>query len=770
MIWRAGLVALTVGLSLAATPVATASTRLVRSFSADKGLEPSKVLGFVQDDAGYLWLGTYGGVLRYDGRRFERWVPDVIGGETTVFSGAANRIYAAGRTGVYEINGRQAHALTGPPELDMTEVYGVVESPAGLWLRTPRQVWLRRVDGSWSRPLATQLEGNAPLRLVTLGDRLLVTSLQRGYWIEGEQSVGTVEVPQVRDAVTYPAGGEGIAVITAPGEILALRDGERQLLHRRPGAVGSDLVTRGTALWATYDNAMVRIEPGHPPELLDADDGIELGGHLLVDHEGSLWKSASVGVHQFPEPDTVAYGGADGLPSSNVRFLGRDGDRLLVSTWHDGHGTMEATASGWRIETDSQRTIKSRFCRDAEGWLWSFSLTGPVAFREGEVRAWELPSGYDVGECSVAKDGTVWLANGTAILHSTDLRAEEPTRWFQTPADAHGEPRFVSTAFEHDGSLFAAVGEQLCSTSAPGAHDDGEPTPLEWSCETVDGIGHATDVARMADGGLWMSTAHGGVYRLGPQGWRQLPASRNLPAPRISGLVNSESGGTWILGHGTVIRAEPSPDGSDWVEVERLSSWNGLPGAGGTDLLEEADGSLWITTATGVVHVPAAARNSRPIPPARAIVGVEGAASTGEPIRFEVGPAPNDVQLDFNPLSFRDPSRLEYRVRRGDDGPWSSLGSSAQLKLVDLPAGTHVLHFGASTDGRQWASSPPVTVVVAPSRWAWPLPWLLLVGAGLFAFTGLWFGRGSVSRTVLLAHAHNRDPEPSARDREASRA
>src|SRR5690554_1486901 len=40
-------------------------------YNTSKGLPQSQVNTIAQDDAGYLWIGTYGGLARFDGENFK---------------------------------------------------------------------------------------------------------------------------------------------------------------------------------------------------------------------------------------------------------------------------------------------------------------------------------------------------------------------------------------------------------------------------------------------------------------------------------------------------------------------------------------------------------------------------------------------------------------------------------------------------------------------------------------------------------------------------
>ena len=53
-------------------PALAAPNYLIRSWQAEAGLPQNKVTAVVQTHDGYLWVGTYSGLARFDGVRFTR--------------------------------------------------------------------------------------------------------------------------------------------------------------------------------------------------------------------------------------------------------------------------------------------------------------------------------------------------------------------------------------------------------------------------------------------------------------------------------------------------------------------------------------------------------------------------------------------------------------------------------------------------------------------------------------------------------------------------
>ena len=66
----ASALALVSGLLGAPEPVDLGADYAIERWTIDDGLPQSSVTGIAQSQDGYLWLTTFGGVVRFDGVRF----------------------------------------------------------------------------------------------------------------------------------------------------------------------------------------------------------------------------------------------------------------------------------------------------------------------------------------------------------------------------------------------------------------------------------------------------------------------------------------------------------------------------------------------------------------------------------------------------------------------------------------------------------------------------------------------------------------------------
>lgn len=80
--------ALLVLISLAATCFVSANAQEmslhyptnVQAFNSDNGLPQNSVAAILEDRSGYLWVGTFGGLSRFDGHRFRNFTHRGIDG------------------------------------------------------------------------------------------------------------------------------------------------------------------------------------------------------------------------------------------------------------------------------------------------------------------------------------------------------------------------------------------------------------------------------------------------------------------------------------------------------------------------------------------------------------------------------------------------------------------------------------------------------------------------------------------------------------------
>lgn len=735
---------------LALPPPGYGQEHLMRRFAGDQGL-PGPVWSVVQDTTGFLWVGTAGGLFRYDGVEMRRWTPERIP-RAVVYT-------AAGAVGVLAVEEEgDAFLVTDTtvirfpyPRGDRVPAVGhpLLDDDGVAWI--PVVEGLERLDtagGEWRLIPLEDFDGADRVRSVRPGTGAggpLVSAGDGAWQVEAGRPprlLARMEEP-VRDALHRV---DGLLLLSTSGTLVDTRGGVDRV-RLTAGAVEGrplSLAWREGSIWISFDRYLVTLEddaPGRHRSLGPAE-GIEGGGRLLVDREESLWMPTWTGLFQFPEPATRVWREGQGLPSSHTRFLAPQEDRILVVTWQ---GSAWLDRGGERGVTGAFPGILGRVCRDAGGTLWTGAAAGFVAIEAGVPPRVQRGPARDLGFCTPSRAGGRWLPTMDTLFHMGPGGTLHPV-----PGLPAGMQH--NALVDREGGLRVTVGEEVCTAPEASVLEsiDGAGVP-SWTCEALPaGTVHLTRLLEVEGGVLWGASSRTGALarQEGSDGaaWIPVAGSELLPTRSVQNLVPSPRGGVWVLAHGATIRvlpASPHPPGEPWTVAESLGPWNGVPLQGGTlDLLEESDGALWLATERGVVRVAPSARAGPQAAPRIVLSEVRVDGNRREPgeAPLQLSHAQNRLELRFAALSYRDPARIRYRARLAPESSWEMIGSTASFRWVDLPPGHYHAEVSASLDGRTWSPDPArLAFQVLP-------PWYRTRWFALAAALTLALGAGALHR------------------------
>jgi signal transduction histidine kinase len=750
--------------SLLGPPTSAAQDRVVRTFGPDDGFSGAPVAALVQDDTGFLWIGAQGGLFRFDGEEIRRWAPDVVPGPVTSLTTAPDgRVAALGGDGrAYVVTAEAAQPLPSAGAPTPHTAYALTFDHDGiLWAIVDGTLAHLDPDGAW-RPLPSQALDSQEVRRIAArpGGGVLAATLGAVWALENGRSPVRIplELPAsegIQEVIAWSP--EEVHVLLMNGEVRSVGPGGVRTLvpaEALPGGRAISLVEREGTFWLALDRHLVAVRPDGPPEVLGQVEGIESGGPLLVDREGSLWLGSFVGLHQLPEPDTRLWSEREGLPSRHARAAARTGDALWIMTW-SGPGAFRFRDGTWHpvpVDWDSRGTT----CTDSLGGVWTSFDEHVVMLRDTTVTpyAWPASSPLNVFGCTPSHEGGVWIGTRDELGHLDPETGE--VRLVPLPPGSPTGDGIVAALHDRRDRLWVVTRDRICSAPAPAVRtaSAGQGSPeIPWSCDEIPGLDRVVQLVEWPSGALWASSQRLGVLAGGEEGWRPLPMD-GLPTRSVLGLVPSPRGGVWVVGHGVLQRVEER--GADgWEVLERLGSWQGLPAATGGHLVEESDGTLWVATSRGVFEIPAHVRRREPgIPPVSLVdarVDDEAVPLGGLELPF----ARNRIELRFAALTFRDRSRLRHQVRLGPGGTWTEWRGEPAFRWVDLRPGSYTVEYRASLDGETWSTlAEPFSFRVLTPWW---VSWWFIAAVGLLVGTAVWMGyRARVAYLVGLERQRTR--------------
>lgn len=769
--------------SLAAAWPAGSAERVLHLFDERSGLDVAETSLLAQDARGFIWIGTIGGLYRFDGEEVRAWAADDVRHVVKLLAaGPAGEVVVAGEDEpLREVSGLGVTDIPGPHGAPIHDWVDAVWTDDGaLWIATADTLWRRPPVGGergvatpWQhwpaaafgedRIFRVHARGHAPganpratgASPTSSTASVYLATRRALWWVDPHgptRSIGPI--PAVIAAGRRNASTD--VVLSAGTVVWTIRaDGAFPL--RTLSHAAADLVVRDGTIWVSQGRGLTSIAVDGTTRTIPPRDGVPPGRPLLVDHEGTLWIGGLRGLVGLPEPGTVAWNERDGLPDPpHAHHLARGANDVWVVTWF-GSVRLEQDEDSTRIVPIGSHSGRIR--PDPAGRMWAADLdAGFVCWEGRRAHRFARPGVHGLYGTSHRRDGRMWMSTDDGIFLTPDAAGvpssrsrrgpegrdpdardgdAQPPRFLDVPPPAWWSRGWSDCWLEaclesSTGRFFVGHGEEILSCDAESL---AAGRAVSWTRHAVEGAWIVNDLIELPGGEVWAGTGNAGVLRLHQGHFEPIPGNRELSSLRVYGLVPSPSGGAWILAAGSLVRVVPRRDHPDgWEIVERLGPWQGVPTAQASDLCEDGDGRLWLASLAGVVEVPPRARQAPFTPPAVELVDlrVDG-AHRADIAELRLPWHQNRLEVHFAALSFRQRSLLRYQHRLQPDAPWQP-SSEPVFRFVQLAPGHYDAEVRASLDGVHWTSAPGrLRFAVAPPWWRTPvaLAGFVVVGAGL---------------------------------------
>jgi diguanylate cyclase (GGDEF)-like protein len=726
--WLAGL-----GLLLSLLAPAAGEAPLFRHYGGRDGLPQVQVLALHQDQAGFLWAATYGGLSRYDGLGFSSFsTADGLASNTVqaVTSEADGTVWAGmtrGLCALYRYQVRfQCPLLEG---LAGHNIQALLANTDGVWVGSTRGLFLLQRDPA-GVPFARAITADLDVAALAGGDDQRV-------WVGARQGLFVVDrdghVEQV--ALDGAAGGHDVRAVLVDGVRLWIGTTAGLLLkqgtqvapapglaeeHRELGISGLALGPDGS-LWAGTRLGMLRQTDGRFA-LLDTRHGLvnEVINAVIRDRAGTVWIASDDGFSSYVLGSFVGYLEADGLLQSFVRTIAEDAHgRIWIGTRQgaqvlrvDEAGTLHAELA----ITRSNGLVDDRIYDiepTADG-AWLATAHGLAQWRHGALQrlyteADGLP-GNGVRALRLRDDGSLWIGStgGVGILSDGRLSGSghpelDAARVLSIREDTRGRLWFGSL---QDGLLMRGPDGRIVRwTAANGLSDE-----IIW------------DSAPDADGGLWVGSNGDGLFHLRDDGViRRYTTHEGLADNFVWQVLVDRQGQVWAYTNRGLSRF----DGQDF--------WNyneddGLlhPEGAATAALETRSGQRWFGAAEGLMRYTPSPREGAARQP---VVAIVHALAGGEPMLpgRRLPAASGSLEFHFAAPVLQRSSDLRYRYRlQGADRDWTELQDYRPITYAKLGPGDYAFEVQARLAGAAWDDDRArFTFSIRPALWQKPAFWLL---------------------------------------------
>jgi ligand-binding sensor domain-containing protein/signal transduction histidine kinase len=746
--------------------------------SAD-GLPEDFVQALARTRDGYLWIGTSGGLVRFDGNRFvvfnrenqpvlrdDSFYSLFVSKDNTLWGGTEGGGLVRYRNGSFQIFGVDQGLTNG-------FVRSIFEDKNGtLWVGTDRGLFrmdhdsLIRVDGKDGIPELNVLSicEDREDRLLVGGWGLLVLSKSGPEYYTSSESLADNSIRTIRQ--------------TSDGALwMGTISGLRRLDH---GIRGNPFATpkimsginicvviesrRGEVWIGSYGHGLMRLQSGHI-ERFSAPSSLPHNNVLSLfdDGEDDIWVGTQGGLLRLSPSSASTITTADGAPQS------------INTIYQDPRGTLFVTAlNGTLFQVSGQTLVPASLppevstlpvrnaFRDSGGTFWmGTDGQGVVRLTEGGVVRYTMKQGLVndfVRAFCEDQDGSLWIGTDGGLSHWRDgtfqnfdadtglaygsirllFLARSGDLWIGTDG---GLSRLRSGAFVADPLLDHVRGQKI------------------WS------------MYEDHDGGLWIGTHGAGLFLLKDGKMAQFTTRQGLPNNKIHFITEDKQGKLWLSGPGGIVTvsrrdleqlsADPTGKLAVWIyDTSAGLSTNQMNGGVQPAGAVTPDGEFWFPSTKGAVRIRPEASDPSGAPQ----VMLEQIVADGRSLPFSAGlslaPGEGKLEIYYTAIRLRSPEKIRFKYwMEGFDHDWTDAGQRRVAYYTNLPAGHYRFHVVAyEMDHPQAIADQVLSIEWRPhfyqTKWFLALCALVLISAG-WGFYRLHV-RNIRQRFAAVLHERNR--------------
>ncbi len=746
----------------------------------EAGLPSGSILTITQSSNGYLWIGTYNGLVRFDGVAF--------------------KVYDRANT----------------PELLNNGIRVVMEAKDGtLWLATNGGGLVSCKNGRWrSYGLREGLPSDIVTAIQEASSGLIYVATRKGltYFDPASEEIRFQPVlasdGNPLDSVTAIVPALGSLLICSYDRVYRLDPStysKATLFSKFDKQVRTALYDSTGALWLATRGGGLYCWKGSDKKHFDTSNGLssDIITSLYEDRDKNIWiGTGSGGLIRYNRKNFEVFTEAEGLTENAIECIYEDREgSLWVSTYRNGLNRFRDTKFlTWSVSEGLANNMVFQAYVDSNGSIWMCTAVGLSRLKDAKITNYTLP-GNDKLLRAVVRDqmGRLWMGGRAGLFRMDDPDSAQPHFEFFNKKSGLPSDYVRALLVDRHGTLWIGTNEGLAR------YDEKEGFK---TFTRENGLSYNTVLCLYEDrsGALWIGTDGGGITSYRDGQFKSYTSRQGLAGDVIFCLYEDSRSNLWVATNNGLSRLRNGV-------FSNVGSRHGLASDNAFNLLEDNFGYLWIgynngifkvsldeltqlidrgaervncvsfnredgmksdectpssfasktpdgrlyfPTLQGVVVVNPASIPVNKLPPN---VIIENLVLNGKPVSAVDGMVlqgtQNYFEIHYNALSLLVPNRVRIKYRlSGIDKEWVDAGNRRIAYYTTLPPGEYDFHVIASNNDGVWnEQGAHLRFTILPPFWmtwwaqgAYVLLILSVIYAGIRIRTGFLEARNRALR------------------------
>lgn len=744
----------------------------------EEGLSNLSVSSVIQDKYGFLWIGTQGGLNRYDGENIKVFRHDPFSTDgliqnliqTMFYDEEKHEIWIGTYQGIscYSINNNEFKNYTVEDGLSNSVVLSFEKDVNG-------DIWIGTVNGLDKLDVETEtftnysVPGNLVRSLYIHNDETMYVGSTEGLLVYSSITDTLVKYdvdlpsPFVMTIDEFSKGKLTLGLWDGGLVILDVQSRETENITFDDNRVYSVEQSPDDTIWVgTWGGGLFSINDGLIKHYSDEDNKSKLSSpvvySLFVDDAEILWIGTNGGglnllnprkedfvmlQHDSENPDSLSSGKINSL------FVDKK-NRMWVSVYNQGINILENNNTITKISKDDQvefpiPTDSIRVIKEFNNQILLGTDNG-IGYYDEELKAyipWDTFQETYIYDIEIVNDHEVWIGTRQNGLYYYNLDTEAIINYRAENSEdtAISDNLIYDIQLDHMNRLWVGTNHGLNLKEEDNDyfdmfyHDESKRNFLAGN--TVNTIFESSENE------IWLGLSDGGLslYNEETSDFTNFTEADGLSDNIVESILECELGNIWVGTHSGITVLNKMNN-----EIFTLLPEDGIGGYEFSKGKYSSDDNMYFTGAHGITKIPKDFSNSIEYSPKIYITNIDLFKTTIEKNKYIfndtsyiLNPEDNFLKFEFVAVDFDQVNHLSYYYQlEGYDDDYINNGNSTNISYSHLPAGEYVFKVYGKTN-KDTITEVAKTTIVIKEYWYKTIYAYALFSLGILLLVYLFF-------------------------------